>query len=188
MQLEAILSAENVADLVGQFVPLELELGEAGKGERFVTIDEVSDVTLVPNAGVRVKCSAHLRWPLLGLHLPVHAKSLDVLLRPSIGARGGSQSLIFALTIEHVDIAWSPTLVDESLTERVNRELAEHHVELSWNFTKTLSHVFRLPKAMLTAGTLGLEVIEGQIHVTHESLRMSVLFHAKVGRRDAITA
>jgi hypothetical protein len=183
MRLEAILSAKDVAELVGQFVPLELELGEPGKGDRFVAIDGLSDVKLVPGAGVRVTCTAHLRWPLLGLHLPVRIQSLEILLRPSVGMRGGGQSLIFALTVEHIDIAWSPALVDESLAERVNRELAEHHVELAWNFTKTLSHVFQLPKTMLTAATLGVEVVEGQIHVSQESLRMAVLLRAKVGPR-----
>src|ERR1700730_8198760 len=115
MRLEAILSAENVGRRGRQFVPLEHKLGEAGKGERFVAIHEVSDVALVANAGVRVTCTAHLRWPLLGLHFPVHVKSLGVLLRPSIGMREGHQSLILAFTIEHVDIAWSPAAVDENL-------------------------------------------------------------------------
>jgi hypothetical protein len=188
MRLEATLSQENVAELVRQFVPLELEMGDIGKGERFIAIDEVSDITLVADAGVRVACKAHLRWPVLGLHVPVRVSVLDVLLRPSIEMRDGHQSLIFALTIEHAEIAWSPTRVSESITERVNRELAEQHVELSWNFARTLSHVFRLPEMMRSAATFGLEVTEGQISVTERALRMAVLFHATVGRRAAPTS
>jgi hypothetical protein len=183
MRLEAILSPEDVAALVRKFVPLELELGEVGKSERFVAIDEVSDVTLVASAGVRVTCKGHLRWPVLGLHVPVRVNTLDALVWPRIETRDGHRELIFSLTVERADIAWSPTSVDESITERVNKELAEHHVELSWNFTRTLSHVFRLPKAMRTAQTFGLEVIGGQIRVTEASLEMAVTFSATVGQR-----
>jgi hypothetical protein len=183
MRLDAILSSEDVEELVRQFVPLELELGEVGKSERYVSIDEVSEVALVAKAGVRVSCKARLRWPMLGLHVPVRVKTLDVLLRPTIEMRDHHPSLIFALTIEHADIAWSPALIDESLTERVNRELVEHHVELSWNFARTLSHVFHLPAAMQTAATLGLEVIEGQVSVTAASLGLTVAFRAAVGPR-----
>jgi hypothetical protein len=183
MRLEAILSQEDVAELVHQFVPLELELGEAGKSERFIAIDEVGDVTLVADTGVRVACKAHLRWPVLGVHVPVRVKALDVLLRPRIEMRDSHRAFVFSLTIERADISGSLTIVDETLTDRVNRELAEHHVELSWDFAKTLSHVFRLPEAMRTAGTFALEVSGGQVKVTDASLRMIVTFRAAVGPR-----
>ncbi|MDP9002114.1 MAG: hypothetical protein M3O46_18635 [Myxococcota bacterium] len=184
MRAEATLSQDEAAELVRKFVPFELELGEPGKSERFVAVDDVSDVRLVADAGVRVTCQAHLRWPVLGLHVPVHVKTLQVLLRPSIEPRNGRRAFVFAFTIEHADIAWSPTIVDESITQRVNRELAEHHVELSWDFTQTLSHVFRLPEAMRTAETFELDVVGGEIRVTEQSLAMMVDFRASVGRRE----
>lgn len=184
MRAEATLSQEEAAELIRKFVPFELELGDTGKSERFVAIDEVSDIKLVADAGVRVTCRAHLRWPVLGLHVPVHVKTLAVLLRPSIGMRNGRREFVFGLTIERADIAWSPTIVDESLTERVNRELAEHHVELTWDFARTLSHVFRLPAAMRTAETFDLDVVGGEILVTEQSLVMAVDFRASIGRRE----
>jgi len=183
MQLQASLSRENVAVLVRKFVPFELELGEAGQGARSLAIDEVSDVTLVADAGVRIVCKAHVRWPVMGLPVPVRAKALALLLRPRIAIRDGTPLFIVAPTVEHAEIAWSPSLMDDSITERLNRELAEQHVELAWNFAKTLSHAFRLPGAIKTAATFGIEVVEGQVTVTEASLGMTVLFRATVDGR-----
>jgi hypothetical protein len=183
MRIEAILSREDVAELVSKFVPLEIELGKVGTGERLVAIDEVSSVTLVADAGVRVACTAHLRWPVLGLNVPVRVKALEVLVRPSIETRGEHPSLVFTLIIERADIAWAPALIEGSVMERVNRELAEQHVELTWNFAGTLSHAFDLPFALRTAATLGLEVVEGKVKVTEAALGMSVAFACTVTRR-----
>ncbi len=185
MQLAARLTREDALDLVRKFVPLEIDLGGTGKPERFVAIEDVSDVTLVANTGVRLACSAHARWPVLGIHVPLRARSLTLLFRPEIAIRDGHPSLVFGFTVEHADIAWSPALMNDSITERVNRELGAHHVEFAWNFAKTLSHVFRLPEAVKTAATFGTEVIEGHVTVTDSSIEMVVVIGAAVGPRGA---
>ncbi len=184
MRLLASLSRDETLDFLRKFVPLEIELAKEGKGQRFFAIDELREVTLVPGLGVRLEGAARVRWPLLGLHVPVRAKSLVVLLRPEVVTRVGHPSLALSLSVERADIAWSPTLVNDSVVERVNEELLAHRAEVAWNFAKTLSHVFRLPDAVTSAATIGLEVAGGEFTVSEASIEFAVAFRAAVGGRD----
>jgi hypothetical protein len=185
MRIEATLSSDEVADLLRQFIPLEIELGKPGEGDRVIAVDELTEVVFVPDTGVRLQCAARVRWPVLGIAVPVQIHRIGMLLMPSIRQDEGQESLVIQLRIEDADIAWLPALVDHSIVERVNRDLAERHVELAWNFTRTLTHVFELPVALKTAASLGLAVASGRVELTDSAFRLSVSMTAAVGRRPA---
>ena len=183
MRIEAMLTPQDVSDVLLKFVPLEIELGRVGSGERLLSIQALTGVTLVADTGVRVTCAGHIRWPVLGIGVPVRVRELTLVVKPSIQRRDGHESLVFRLAIEEADIAWMPASFDRSVTEKVNRDLAEHDVELAWDFTRTLSHVFDLPEALRTAASLGLVVAAGRVKVTESAIGLSVAFHASVNRR-----
>ena len=185
MHVDMVLSSEDLGTVLEQFLPLEIELGKSGTGERIVAIDAVTGVSLVPHTGVRIQCAGHLRWPVFGVGVPVRIHRLGILVLPTVRPGEGHDSLVFKLKIEDADIAWLPALADQSIAERVNRDLAAHNVELTWDFGRTLSHVFALSAAFRTASAIGLHVTAGEVTITESALGLTVNFRTSVQRRLA---
>jgi hypothetical protein len=192
MWIEAILTANDLQALLGQFCPAVFRLGDSGELE----LDEPTDVALIEGRGIRVVCAAKLTWPVLGIHVPVSARSVAVMISPVVEHVGEgnlegedrSEALVFKLGIEHIDVTLLPAFVDDRVTARVNEELEKKHVELAWKFPDTLSHVFDLPDAMLSTSGLGLEVVSGSVRVTESALAFAVSFRTKVQRRVPTSA
>jgi hypothetical protein len=178
MWLEAILSNEDLTALVGQLAPLTIPLADQGHLE----VTDPHDITLVAGVGLRLICKAKLRWPVLGIDVPITLKSVTVVLRPEIAKDESGESLVFKLEIEHADFAGIPTMLDTRITEKVNKELAAKHVELAWDFKKSLSHVFKLPESLQPIDAIALDVAWGEIKVTDKALVFAVSFHAAVTR------
>jgi hypothetical protein len=179
MWLEAIFTTEDLHQVLLQFAPMEFRLGDSG---RLLLVDP-SDVTLIPDKGLAVVCEATLHWPLLGIDVPVNVHRLLLLIHPAVEHRAEGDFLVFSLRIEHADVGILPRFVDDKITSMVNEELVKKHVELAWNFKKTLSHVFALPDALVSAAALGLTVVEGRVKVTESALGLAVSFDATVTRR-----
>jgi hypothetical protein len=181
MWIEAILSHEDLTTLVAQLLPLDLHLGDAGT-DPDLHLSDLAKVELVENQGLRVECRAEIRWSVLGVDVPITVDSLALLLVPSIVKRSGRDALAFRVRLAELDLAWLPSALDATIRERVNRELKEKHLHLTWNFSETLSHVFRLPNAVRPIDALELEVAWGKVRVTNEALVMAVSFHGHVHR------
>lgn len=178
MHIDAVLTQEDLVALVAQLTPVRIRLGDDGD----LLIHEASEVTLVPGIGLRIVCSAKLHWPVLGVSLPVTLRSLTLLLTPMIAPRPKGNALVFKLHVEHADFAGIPTIVDERVTDRVNKALAEDRAELVWDFAKTLSHAFALPSLLEPLDSLGLTVALGEVRVTAAAMILAVSFHANVTR------
>ena len=179
MWVEAILSKEDLAQLVTQFAPVKIRLGEDGS----ISVSEPGDITVVPDVGLRVVCKAKLTWPVLGIPLPITLRTVTVILHPKVVKRASGDTLVFTLEIEHADLAGVPTLIDKKITEKVNKALSEENVELAWNFTKALSHVFKLPASLDPHEAFALGVAWGQVKVTSDAMVLAVSFHANVTKR-----
>jgi len=179
MWIEAIIPVEDLRRTLAEFAPLKIRLGDDG-GE--LALDAPSETTLVPDKGVRIVCAAQLHWPVLGVNVPVTMKSLIVLLRPVIETHDGVDALVFKLEIEHADFAMLPAVIDTSITSLVNDELAKKHVELSWRYADTLSHVFNLPTLLEPAEALALSVTSAVVKVTSEALGLAISLRSDIRR------
>jgi hypothetical protein len=129
--------------------------------------------------------TAEIHWPVLGVHVPVSVRSATLEIRPEIVERPGGDTLTFKLHLDDVDVSMLPDFVDRGIVDLVNRELEAKHIELSWGFTKTLSHVFDLPEALASAGGLDLRAGSGRVKITGEALALAVSFGARVQPRGA---
>jgi len=179
MWLEAIISAEDLRQTLSRFAPVTIHFGDGG-GE--LALEAPSQVTLVKDKGARIVCRARVVWPLLGLHVPIALKSLDVLLCPMIEPQPEGSALVFKLAIEHADFALIPTFIDNRLTALINAELAKKHVELSWRYAETLDHVFPMPDALDGVDALGLVVTGAVVRITNEGLGLAVSMRSDVRR------
>jgi hypothetical protein len=181
MWAEAILAKNDLDKAIRDFCPLKIKLGEDGS----VQISDPHGLDLVPDVGLRMSVTIEVHWPILGIQIPVSVRSATLEVRPEILKKPEGEPLTFKLRLDDVDISMLPEFIDRGIVERVNKELEERHVELTWNFIATLSHVFELPDALLSARAIGLRAGWGSVKITSEALVLAVSFDASVVPRDA---
>jgi hypothetical protein len=179
MRLEAVLTKEDIEQLLRRLTPCTISLGDGGK----LHLDEPTDVSLIPNSGLHCVCSGQLHWPVLGIHVPVGLRSLQMLLRPEVDVHDGTGVLVFKLHVEHVDVALIPEVIDNRITAKVNEELAKKHVELAWGYARTLSHIFAMPNMLESVTALAMEVKSGTVRLTAQELGFVVELGVDVRRR-----
>jgi hypothetical protein len=183
MFLEAVVTREDLRALLAEALPLTLVLGEPGS-EHTLAFSDLQEVELVADAGLRVLCRAHVRWPVLGIEVPIALNSLRALITPVIKSGPGGDALAFRLVIEHADFTAVPTAIDNRLTDAINENLAQRELDLSWDFTKALSHVLPLPEAMVPLDALTTRVAWGKVKITTDALVLAVSVHTNFVRRD----
>ena len=180
MWVEAVVPQQDLTALLGQLLPAAIRLGHDGE----LYLGEPTGVALVADVGLRVVCGATLRWKILGIHVPITIESIAVVVSPEIEERSDFRRLVFKIQIEHADVARLPRLLDDGVTDLVNRELAAKHVELSWNYAATLSHAFELPTSLQSHDQLALTVVDARVKATGDALGLAIRFGAAARRRS----
>jgi hypothetical protein len=179
MWLEAILTEADLETVLQQFSPLKILLGDNGS----LLLAEPKEVSLIPDQGIEVVCDATLHWPILGFDLPVALRGLTVRVLPVVDKAASGTPLVFRLQLDHAGVAMLPAIIDDRVTAMVNEELHKKHVELSWNFMKTLSHEFTLPGAIASAASISLVALDGMVKANAKALGLAVRFETTVRRR-----
>jgi len=175
MWIEAIISQADFAALAAELFPLSIHLG-AADSEHYLLLSAATALSLVEGRGLRFTCDAQLRWPVLGIDVPINVHGLTVLVEPSVAE--GSESLQLAVHLEHANVSWLPGLVDAKIVAAVNDALDKKRAELSWNFAKALSHEFQLPELLQPLRALDLKAGWGKIRVTAEAMVLVISFRA----------
>ncbi len=80
-------------------------------------------------------------------------------------------------------MALLPSFFDHTVTARINQELERKQVELAWNFSDTLTHLFSLPPSIASAAAIELRAMAGRVKVTESALGLAVDFEADVEPR-----
>jgi hypothetical protein len=184
MWLEAVLSKEDLAALIAQFVPLTIHMNPDAGGDQYIELATATHFALVADQGLRMTTRARVHWPILGIAVPITVDPLSVMIRPQITHTARGDALSFTLEIEQADFAGIPAFGDQAITQKVNRELSSRHAELAWAFSSMLSHRFHLPPLLEPLDSLALNVAWGKVRVTDEAMVLAISFHAQVSRRD----
>jgi len=184
MWVEAILSKDDVTAVIIDLCPLTIHLGQDPSDEHYIRLSNPRDVSIVEDRGLRFTCNAEIRWPVLGIDVPIGVESITMTLSPTVAPDAGEHVLAFRPQIENIDLSWIPEMFDQRIADKINHELEKKHVELSWRFAETLSHRFGLPSFLLPIAALDVEVAWGKVRVTSEAMVMAVSFHTRVVRRD----
>jgi hypothetical protein len=178
MWAEAILQRQDLSLLVGHLLPMTIHLDGAR-----LSLRDPTEISLLPDVGLRVACKADIHWPVLGIEVPVAVNALHVIIRPEIAnSSNPPAALVFKLEIEHADLAGLPTFVDNRITERANAALAAKHAEMAWDFVKTLSHTFPISKSLVPIEAIDLGVSDARVKVTSEAVGLAILFKFAVVR------
>ena len=181
MWVEAIVSLEDFQSLAAELFPLRVHLG-AADSDHYLFLSATSEVALVEGRGLRLVCDAQIRWPVLGMDVPINVDRLTVMLEPSVPNEGGE--LFLDVQLEHADVAWMPALLDTKIVGAINEALQKRRADLSWSFAKALSHEFALPAMLQPLRALGLKAAWGKTRVTSEGMVLVVSFQAHAIRKD----
>lgn len=188
MWLEAILSRDDLTRILGEALPVAVQLGDES-AHHTLALYEPEAVTLEAGRGLRLICKARVHWPLMGIELPIVLHTLTVDLAPEIGRVDGHDALFFRIEVVESDLAGVPAVLDRAIARAINVRLDATRHALKWDFTKTLSAVLGLPEILDPLEGLALEVAWGKIRVTEEAVILAVSFHSQVRRHgDAPTA
>ena len=180
MKLQVVLTRDELVAFAAQWLPLKLLLGD--KEDRFLQLTEPTTIELAEGAGLRIACRAQIRWPVLGLTVPVTARNLAVLFSPTVELQEGHPALVFRLRIEHAELSGIPARFNGTLTDGVNRALSER-VKFSWPFGRSLTRAIPMPLMLATTEVIELAVLAGSVHVSAEQLTFELGLRADATRR-----
>jgi hypothetical protein len=180
MWVEAILAKDDLDKALSDFCPLRIHLGEDGS----ILVSDPRSLELVPDVGLRMSVTVEVHWPVLGVQIPVSVRAAALEVKPEILKTPEGDSLTFKLRLDDIDISIFPSIIDRGVVDLVNKELEAKHVELSWNFIETLSHVFDLPAALASAAAIDLRAGWGSVRITSEALVLAISFEARVVPRE----
>lgn len=191
MWLEAIISQEDLVQVMGEFLPVKifLDQSEVGEGERkkdeperSLLLHTASQVTLVPDEGVRVTCPAELTWSIAGVSPTMKIDALQVMIRPRVVEKNKGHVLEFGMEVEEADFHVLPGFIDDTIAKAVNAALATKKPD--WNFTKTLTRTVGLGKMFDPVESLKIEVQWGKTKMGGEALGLVVSFKLGFVRDD----
>jgi hypothetical protein len=182
MWMQAALSLKDLTVFAQKLFPVHLALEGGNAHGRHVYLGQPRTFELVADQGLRVEMRARVRWPLLGIEVPIDVPSVTAMLRVKVLQRDGEDVFAFAPEIEELDISMLPGFVDRGLKNAVNKAIAGDLDHLTWRFTHTLDFVVDVPEAV-PARRLHLAAKWGDVVVTAEGLLLVATFDADLSER-----
>jgi hypothetical protein len=187
MWLEAIITQEDLVQVVQELLPVKIHLnheeeGEPTPPERWLLLHPATKVVLVPDQGLRVTCPAELRWSIAGMSPTLKLDELGVLIRPRVVDESTSHVLEFQFEVGEADLHGFPQFIDATIVKAINRALAAK--KLRWDFARTLTRTVALPSVLDPVETLKIEVLWGKHRIGAEALTFIVSFKIGFVRGD----
>jgi hypothetical protein len=182
MHAEAVIPKEELLRLLRELLPLKIQLRAEQEPERFVYLGAPEWIELLPGRGVRLCCDAKIQWSVSVLEVPVMVSSLRLLLHPRLASGAAGQSLEIEIQIEDADVRGVPGYFDRKIVDAANRALAAR--PLTWDFTRTLTRLIRLPPTLEPERGIDLRVKGGELRITDRGLVLTIAFDAGAPRID----
>lgn len=193
MWLEAIISQEDLVQVLGEFLPVKIHLDQdkdndaAGapkkdEPERSLHLLAPTQVILVPGEGVRVICPAVITWSIVGMSPSMNIDALQVMIRPEVAEKNKGYVLEFGMEVEVADFHALPAFIDETIVKAVNAALATK--KPGWNFTETLTRTVGLGKLFDPVEALKIDVQWGKTKIGEDTLGLVVSFKLGFVRAD----
>ncbi len=174
MQLRAVLGRDDVASVLKEITPLRVELSR--RPQRVISIGRPTELTFVPDAGIRVRFDARAVWDVVGLAFPVTARSIRVLLVPRVERA----RLALDLQIEELELESVPSFVEGRVKSTIDGALAAQRERLAIDLARVL-HVGReLSEKISPAMRFELGATAADIRVTADALVLDVRVAASV--------
>lgn len=182
MWIEAIITRDDFVQVLGELLPVKIHLDVDEETDRWLFLHKATEVTLVPDEGLRVVCSAELRWSIAGMSPNVQLDELGLLLRPQVVEKNKGHVLELNIEIEEADIRGIPALIDSTIVKAVNSALSRK--KLVWDFTDTLTRSVGVGETFEPIDALKIGVAWGQRRISAEAVVLVVSFQLGFVRDD----
>jgi hypothetical protein len=185
MRLEATITQQDLTRMMAEVLPVKIHLhheGEEPKTDRWLFLHPATQLTLVPEEGLRVTCSAELSWTLAGVGGSVKIDELRVLVRPQVVERHKGDVLEFQLEVEEANFRMLPNFIDNGIVKALNAVLATK--KLPWTFADTLSRVVGLGNMFEPVEALRIKVLRGRERIDVKGLTFAIDFELGFVRGD----
>jgi hypothetical protein len=176
MWLDAVVTTADFQKVADQLAPATVPLGDRGH----LFFDAPADVSLVAERGLRVRCHAKLKWPVLGIEVGVTVRSMTVLIVPSVESRDGEQVIVFSPEVDALDLALLPDIGDDELRAFINRALQEKRIELPWKYKQTLDHQLAMPEWFRAGAIFDIQSNGAAVKVTNDSVGLAIGLSASI--------
>lgn len=177
MQLQAVLTARDVAGALVRLAPIRLHFTPRDDDTRWVELDRPEEAVLVPGEGLRIRASGRLRHTVARVPLEVAIRAIVVTLRPQVVTGSGvSPHLALQIEVEDLDLKNVPGVVDDMLLAAVHQAIQPHATRLTWRFGEQLSHFFELPERLEPIEGLGLRAEGGSCEVNDSGMILRIDF------------
>ncbi|MBX3261368.1 MAG: hypothetical protein KF782_16910 [Labilithrix sp.] len=180
MLLTATVSKAEVVALVGALTPMRVCIDE--RRRRAVTLNR-PEVAFVAGRGIRLRGDARVTWDVAGAEIPVTVQVWQVLLVPSVVARGRSRSLALEPVVEELELGFVPGFVDGKISRAIREGIAQKRERLAWDFARTLSRRLALPARIAPPRAFEIVAAAGDVDVGDTELRLGVRFETRVVER-----
>lgn len=137
MELCAILTKEELAQVAAELLPLDVEISR--RPRRQISLGRAERVELVAGSGLRLAGKASMVWEIASLPVSLAVRRWQVMLSPRVVATPDGLSLAFEPSLECLDFRRIPGFVDDRVIAIVNEILTGQKSKLVWRFEKTLS-------------------------------------------------
>jgi hypothetical protein len=185
MWLEAIITQEDVAQVVGDFLPVKIYLDQEGEEideDRWLLLQPATEVALVAGEGLRVTCPAQFSWSIAGVSPTITIDELRILLTPEVVEKNKGMVLEFGIKVEKADVHHLPDFIDSKIVDVATAALATKRP--SWNFAEMLTRTVSLGKLFDPIEALKIEVSWGEERLKAEALVLVISFKLSFVRRE----
>ncbi len=183
MQLSLTIGHVELTRMLNELAPIRIHMTPTDEDRRWLELEAPSDVTFVPDRGVRIVTHGRLRYAFGALQIPATVKHLQLVLEPKVvQADDFAHRLAFALTIEEGDLAHIPGVLDDALVGIVNDALTPRATNMVWNFGAALTKSAVLPERLEPLDRFSVGVESGRVAVTRDHVEFIVDLSAGISR------
>jgi hypothetical protein len=185
MDIDVVLGIKDIVGLLREATPLRIHLTDRDEDRRWVELEQPTEISLLPNLGIRVVSSGRIRYEIAGIQLPFVIRRLQVLLQPVVVAAGTHERLDFKLGVEQADLENVPALADRVLVSAVNDALSPERLGTFWNFGRLLERALHLPERFEPLHQFLLQAPAGQVTITDTEVRLRLRLGLACSRSKA---
>jgi hypothetical protein len=186
MDIDVVLGIKDIVGLLREATPLRIHLIDRDEDRRWVELEQPSEISLVPNLGIRVVSSGRIRYEIAGIQLPFVIRRLQLLLQPAVVPAGGThERLDFKLGVEQADLENVPALADRMLVSAVNDALSPERLGTFWSFGRMLERALHLPERFEPLHQFLLQDPAGQVTITDTEVRLRLRLGLACSRSKA---
>jgi len=184
IQITATLDQPTLLQLLRELTPLTVHLGEADDdNSRWMLIQPPDSVVFIGGEGVRVHTSAKMQWTVATVPIGFSLLSVTILVKPSIV----NGRLNILPVILEADLKNVPDLIDRTIVNIANAQLAKLGDKIGWNFTKTLGIRLAMPAAMAPIERFEMDAADAVIDMRNDALQISMALPMHFPRRPPPT-